>query len=186
MFEKVDLNLSYLVSVQQNVIEQSKEVYETLKFPMFLSYRKSKVHKFKNPNIKYILTGDPKDTKFQTDITKPVLEGATVTYVAMQIAFYMGFKTVYLIGVDHNFKFEGKPLEIKKMEGSDPNHFDPNYFKGMHWGLPDLETSEMYYKVAKEIYEKNGRKIFDATVEGKLQVYEKINYEDALKKASVK
>ena len=186
MFDKVDLNLSYLVSVQQHVIEQSKEVFETLKFPMFLSYRKSKMHHFKNPNVNYILTGNPKTTEFQTDITKKVLEGATVTYVAMQIAYYMGFEKVFLIGVDHNFQFEGKPLEIKKMEGEDPNHFDPNYFKGMQWGLPDLETSERYYSIAKKVYEDSGREILDATFGGKLQVYKKINYEEALKEASIK
>ncbi len=186
MFDKVDLNLSYLVSVQQHVIEQSKEEFEKFTFPMFLSYRKSKVHNFKNKNIKYILTGNPKTTSFQTDITKKVLEGATVTYVAMQIAYYMGFEKVFLIGVDHNFQFEGKPLEIKTMQGSDPNHFDPNYFKGQQWGLPDLETSERYYNIAKETYEKAGREIIDATVDGKLQVYKKISYDQALAEASVK
>lgn len=186
MFDKVDLNLSYLVSVQQHVIEQSVNEFEKFAFPMFLSYRKSKMHNFKNPNIKYILTGNPGNTEFQTDITKKVLEGATVTYVAMQIAYYMGFEKVFLIGVDHNFQFEGKPLEIKTMEGSDPNHFDPNYFKGQQWGLPDLETSERYYNIAKKVYEDSGREIIDATVDGKLQVYKKLNYEDALAQASIK
>lgn len=115
-----------------------------------------------------------------------IREGATVTYVAMQIAYWMGFEKVILIGVDHSFKAEGKPHEKQVMKGNDINHFDPNYFKGQMWGLPDLETSEIYYNVAKQVYAENGREILDATVEGKLEVYPKITFEDALKQASLK
>ncbi len=186
MFERVKLNLSYLVSVQEHVIEQSVAEFEKMSFPMFLSYKKAKVHHFKNPNINYILTGAVKGKDFQTDITEKVLEGATVTYVAMQIAYYMGFEKVFLIGVDHNFVADGKPKEIKTMEGNDPNHFDPNYFKGMKWGLPDLETSEMYYKIAKKTYEDAGREIYDATVDGKLQVFNKITFQKALEMSTKK
>ncbi len=83
-----------------------------------------------------------------------------------------------LIGVDHNFVTQGKPNATVISEGDDPNHFSPNYFgKGFRWQLPDLETSEMAYRMARQAYEKDGRSILDATVGGKLTVFPKVKYE---------
>ena len=60
----------------------------------------------------------------------------------------------------------------------DDNHFHPNYFpKGYKWQSPDLLRSEIAYGLAKEAFEMDGRKIFDATIGGKCEVFEKIDYE---------
>jgi hypothetical protein len=109
-----------------------------------------------------------------------ICEGHTVTYVAMQIAFFMGFKEVYLIGVDHNFVVNGNPNEMQLLKSKDQNHFDPNYFGDKHWHLPDLEASELAYHLANFHYKRSGRIIYDATVGGKCNIFEKIAYEDAV------
>jgi hypothetical protein len=115
---------------------------------------------------------------FYTDVTNGVWAGATVTYVAMQLAYHMGFETVVLIGVDHSFATKGRPHAVVVSEGDDPNHFDPKYFgKGFRWQLPDLETSEVAYRMAKAQFERDGRRIVDATIGGKLQVFPKVDYE---------
>ena len=89
----------------------------------------------------------------------------------------MGFKDVILIGVDHSYNFTGKPHAAVVSQGDDPNHFHPNYFgKGFKWHLPDLEGSEMSYRVGKFMFEQSGRRILDATVDGKLQVFPKVDY----------
>ena len=112
-----------------------------------------------------------------TDITGRVWESATVTYVAMQLAYYMGFSQVVLIGVDHNFITKGTPNTTITSQGDDPNHFNPNYFgKGFRWQLPDLETSELGYQMARQAFEADGREIIDATVGGNLQVFPKAAY----------
>ena len=98
----------------------------------------------------------------------------------MQIAYYMGFKNVYLIGVDHNFKTTGAPNEKQFLKGNDVNHFDPNYFGNKEWHLPDLQGSEISYHLAKFFYERNGRRIYDATIDGKLQIFQKISLDNAL------
>ena len=51
-----------------------------------------------------------------------------MTYVALQVAFYLGFEQVILIGVDHNFATKGKPNTTVVSQGDDPNHFNPAYF----------------------------------------------------------
>ncbi len=105
---------------------------------------------------------------FAKDIRKRMWEGATVTYMALQTAFYLGFRQVILIGVDHSFTTRGKPNETVTSQGDDPNHFNPGYFgKGFRWQLPDLDTSERSYTLARETYKTAGREVIDATVGGK-------------------
>ena len=96
----------------------------------------------------------------------------------MQLAYFMGFKQVILIGVDHSFTSKGTPNSTVVSTGDDPNHFNPSYFgKGFRWQLPDLETSELSYCMARDAYQKDGREILDATVGGKLTVFPKVKYD---------
>ena len=99
----------------------------------------------------------------------------------MQIAYYMGFKRVFLIGIDHNFKASGKPNEKQLLKGEDQNHIIPNYFGGKEWQLPDLEASELSFLHARFRYQRSERQIIDATVDGKLTIFPKISYKEALK-----
>jgi len=69
------------------------------------------------------------------------------------------------------------PNTTGQAEGDDPNHFSAAYFgKGFRWQLPDLETSEMGYRMARQAYEKAGRRVLDATIGGKLDIFEKVDY----------
>jgi hypothetical protein len=116
--------------------------------------------------------------KFTQDCRGRLWEGATVTYVAMQLAFHMGFQQAILIGVDHSFSTQGKPNTTVVSQGNDRDHFNANYFgKGFRWQLPDLETSERAYSMALQAYTAAGREVLDATVGGKLRVFTKVAYE---------
>ncbi|MGE5072889.1 MAG: hypothetical protein ACM3MF_05615, partial [Anaerolineae bacterium] len=114
---------------------------------------------------------------FATDARGRLWEGATVTYVALQLAYHMGFRQVILIGVDHSFTSKGKANQTVVSEGDDPNHFSAGYFgKGFRWQLPDLDTSEVGYRMAREAFEKDGREVLDATIGGRLTVFKKADY----------
>ena len=179
MFDKTEFRPSYHVAVNPLVIEQSVKEFEGLSCDTFLSYRPSRHIIKKHEHINFIMTGGP--VAFSQDLVGEINEGWTVTYVAMQIAFYMGFKNIFLIGVDHNFVVNGEPNEKQLLTDSDVNHFDPNYFGGKLWHLPDLEGSELSYRLAKFFFERDGRCISDATIGGKLQIFPKISFEDALR-----
>lgn len=105
---------------------------------------------------------------------KWIYEGHTVTFVSLQLAFFMGFETVLLVGVDHRYEYEGEPNEERLMEGDDPNHFDPNYFKGHHWNNPDLERSEEAYEMALMAYHNDHRQIINLTEGSALDVFPKM------------
>lgn len=179
LFKKFDLNLSYLVAVNPLVIEQALEDFETRDIPTFISLENSKEFNFNNSNVYKINSKGA--FGFGRKMDEDLYEGGTVTQVALQIAFAMGFKRVALIGVDHNFKQSGDPNAEQKMEQDDENHFDPNYFKGQKWHLADIKANEISYQISEYIYNREKRKVYDATLNGKLNIFEKIDFEFVLK-----
>jgi len=181
----IDLNLSYLVSVNDLVVEQSKKQFEAMDCPVFLSHTAAEDGNI--ANMDHIHRLHCLNTwSFYDDLTNPICNGYTVTYVAMQIAYYMGFERVFLIGVDHYFKQKGKSNETQVYEGDDQNHFHPDYFKGMKWQLADVYGSEVSYHLANYHYIKDDRQIIDATVGGHLEVFPRVSFEEALKMAGKK
>ncbi|MFU8772934.1 MAG: 6-hydroxymethylpterin diphosphokinase MptE-like protein [Anaerolineales bacterium] len=177
LFPELGFTTSYYLSVNNLVIEQCADEIRTLTIPKFISWR---ARSFFPPteDTMYLFTTYT-GPKFARDVRGRLWEGATVTYTALQLAFHMGFSEVILIGVDHNFTTKGQPNTTVVSDGDDPNHFHSAYFgKGFRWQLPDLETSERAYHLAKEVYNLSGRQVFDATVGGKLTVFPKVNFED--------
>lgn len=100
---------------------------------------------------------------FSQDAGAWIYEGHTVTFVCMQIAYFMGFETILLVGVDHSFVYQGAPNQEQVMDAEDPNHFSVNYFQGRKWNNPDLVRSEHAYKLARDAYERKGRRIINLT-----------------------
>lgn len=185
LFERTGLNINYHVCVNRFVIEQCTQDFLKMDFPSFISYKNRNALLEKSKNVFFL--GDVHSAwKFFEDITTGISQGSTVTFTAMQIAFYMGFSRIFLIGVDHSFAHKGTPHKVETMQGEDTSHFDPDYFKGLKWQLPDLEGSERAYRMAKIHFENDNRRIMDATVDGKLTVFPKIRFEDALKTAKKK
>lgn len=110
-----------------------------------------------------------------------VYEGFTVTYVLLQLAFFFGYKTVLLVGVDHRFEVSGSPNQEVVSVGYDSNHFSRKYFSdGTKWNLPDLESSERSYAMAKSVFDNAGRKIVNLTPNTALDVFEKGELKDYL------
>jgi len=137
-------------------------------------------------NVRYKFNEYEDFPHFSTDCEKELWVGGTVSYICLQMAFYMGIKEVYLIGFDHNYYIKSdvkkKGVDFESMSG-DPNHFHSGYFgKGYRWHDPKLERMEKAYKKAKKIYELNGRKIYNATIGGKLEIFERREYDKIFQK----
>ena len=187
LFPELGFTTTYFLSINDLVIEQCAGEIMALPMPKFLTWRSHRFFKshqpsaishqpssFIPPTFLYTTYTGP---KFARNAAGRLWEGATVTYVALQLAFHMGFERVILIGVDHSFVSKGEANKTITSQGDDPNHFAPNYFgKGFRWQLPDLDTSERAYRMAKVAYEADGRQVLDATVNGKLTVFPKVDY----------
>ena len=116
--------------------------------------------------------------RFATDVRGGVWSGGTVTYVCLQLAYFMGFREVVIVGLDHRFDSPNAPNRTDTRRGIDANHFHPDYFpEGTKWQLPDLHRSELAYSHARRAFERDGRRIVDATVGGACTVFEKVDLE---------
>ena len=49
---------------------------------------------------------------FSIDCSDKVYIGYTVTYIMIQMAAYMGFKEIYLLGMDHDFSLDSDDYSI--------------------------------------------------------------------------
>jgi hypothetical protein len=174
-FPELGFSTSYFLSVNDLVIEQCAAEIQNLSMPRFVSWRGRKWLKPQD-NLFFIHTTYTGE-KFARDIRERVWEGGTVTYTSLQVAYFLGFSEVILVGVDHNYVTQGKPNATVVSQGEDPNHFHPGYFgKGFRWQLPDLLQWEESYRLARRTYEANGRSVLDATIGGKLTVFPKVDY----------
>ena len=177
LFEETSFRPTYYVTVNELILEQfSKEILE-LTMPKFLNWNR-RAYYGNRPQTYFLKSRMVFNDFFQFDITKPLVVGATVTFVALQLAYYMGFQEVILVGLDHNYVEKGKPSETEtRAAEQDQSHFHPQYFpKGSKWQLPDLLRSEIDFSLARKAFEADGRKILDATIDGKCPVFERIEY----------
>ena len=110
---------------------------------------------------------------FSEDFSAYSVEGATVTYSAIQLAAYMGFTEIYLIGVD--FDYSG---DMTKGE----NHFCPTYIGANDaYGPFAPERCILAYRKAEVYSRLHGFRIFNATRGGKLEEFERINLDGLFK-----
>jgi hypothetical protein len=176
IFPELQFTTSCLVSVNDLVLEQCADEMKVLNLPKYLTWRSR--HWFPDdPQVVFVDTDFTGPEDFSPVATGRIFEGFTVTYVALQLAFHMGFSEAILIGVDHNFATQGPANQAVVSQGDDPNHFSPNYFgAGFKWQLPDLQGSERAYALAKKAYEDAGRRVVDATIGGKLTIFPKVDY----------
>lgn len=123
-----------------------------------------------------------KKQPFSYDITDTIYSGPTILYEAVQIAVYMGFSEIYLLGVDCNFDVEILPDgTIKK--NNIQNHFTKEYDNGLeNIIVAGVESYKQYiaWQSAKEACEKVGVTIKNATRGGKLEVFERVDFDELM------
>ena len=174
-FPQWGFETNYFLSVNDLVIEQSAQDISALGMPKFLSWRSH--NNIAEDDHTMFLHSTYERPRFASDMRGRVWEGATVTYTALQLAYFMGCDPVILIGVDHSFNTKGPANTTITSQGDDPDHFDAGYFgRGFRWQLPDLDTSEVAYLMAREAYAADGRLVLDATIGGKLSIFPKVDY----------
>lgn len=121
--------------------------------------------------------------RFSKHFERKVFWGGTVTFLNLQLAYHLGASEIILIGVDHNYQepntqdiVNGTVIESKT---TDNNHFDPNYFgPGYRWHNPRIDRMEMAYLAARNFFRSRKKKVYNATIGGKLEVFPRVDYYD--------
>lgn len=118
---------------------------------------------------------DPILPKFSDDITKCYYQGFTVTYMSLQLAVYMGFKEIYLLGVDNNYSVMIDPSGKVVRQDGVADHFSSDYQTEV---IPTLYKFTYAYMAAKKYTDAHGIKIINATRGGKLEVFPREDFDE--------
>jgi len=96
------------------------------------------------------------------DIAKNVYGGGgTIIVPCLQICHYLGFKEVYLLGCDCNYEGEAHFTDYERVPFTGSS-------EKKHWN-----KTFKAYEICKREFEKDGRKIYNSTAGGKLEVFER-------------
>lgn len=113
---------------------------------------------------------------FADDCAECVYTSYTITYTMLQLAVYMGFEKIYLLGIDHNYSAEknlkGEIIRNPKVKNH-TKYMDENNFNIEH--IPEIGVMSLGYEVAADYAKKHGIEIYNATRGGKLETFERVN-----------
>lgn len=121
---------------------------------------------------------DPSKVRFSEDISKYISNSRTVVYTAIQIAVYMGIKEIYFIGVDHHFHTSRNAKGEVIVDPTAKDYFSSAYNQDKEkLVIPCTDESTMTFIAAKNYAESHGIKIYNATRGGKLEVFERKDFD---------
>jgi hypothetical protein len=122
---------------------------------------------------------------FSQDLLQGTYGGHTVIFTILQIAYYMGIREVYLLGIDFSFtnpeKTAGKTAsgEVLLKNEQEVNHFHPDYRKeGELWTMPRLDIQYEAFTAARDIFKKSAGYIFNASRNTKLDVFPLVHFDE--------
>lgn len=116
------------------------------------------------------------------DITSHVTKFGTSMIVAIQIAVYMGFRDIIIIGADLGFRDSFMQRVFYRLRLPKLGHFfDKNHFSGSY-GTPGASSNILNknmlaaHKLIKLACDDRGVKVFNATYGGSLDVYPRVDF----------
>ena len=194
MYDKTAWRPSFYACQDRQMIRGEYERIKKYVGPVFLGFNAIDEFDLKFDNaIAYFLDKKsqlrrPCEMPFSLECDKYIIDGTTVTYSSIQLAVYMGFTEIYLLGVDNSFKYTmDKNRKITEDTSVKQTYFDPRYkdvydqfgqAKGKKaFGVTDPEMNDKIYTASRRASEKLGIKIMNATRGGKLENFERIDFD---------
>ena len=163
MFERLNFNPKYyacvddrvLLTIREDIFEISKKVKYVFLPLIHPSSGKFFYKTYKEiENVYWLILN-----KFSYSLNMPYIGiNKSVANCSLQIAVYMGFKEIYLVGIDLDYEDHKSVKKENRRDWTsekddDPNHFDPRYFgKGTKYHHPRLDETFKKWEEAKEFF----------------------------------
>ena len=106
---------------------------------------------------------------FSDDLSEGVYSGYTVSYVALQLAVYMGFKEVFFLGLDMRHR-QGK------------THFFGSDFRSESHEHTEFPKMIRMLNHAAETLAHHDIKVYNCSLQSKLECFEKLDFNEAIKR----
>ena len=183
IFEQTDWRPTYYVSEDVNVLRGIQD--KAAAVPAKAKFMPINLKWYENvdiPGANYFYMdysqGDPETFGISLDVPHSIVCRSTVTTTCMQLAIYMGFSEIYLIGVDHSFaKMVDKDGNVI-IDNSIRSHFVDNYNSDIEDLGYNIDATTQAYLNVEQLSRKLGSfRIFNATRGGKLEVYERVDFD---------
>lgn len=114
--------------------------------------------------------------EFSENIQDKIYAIATVTYMLLQIAVYMGIRELYIIGCDNSYSVE------RQKDGTIINKGGQSYFEGSDEKDNKKNVGASWemniaYDYAKKYADEHGIRIYNATRGGHLESFERVEFD---------
>lgn len=117
--------------------------------------------------------------KFSVNAAKGIYPAGSVTTEMIQMAYYMGFYEIYLIGVDFNYATTVALNQKSYVYQGEKNYFVDGYLKkGEVADMPNINANLLGFQAARREIEAHRRVICNATRGGKLEVFQRVNLDE--------
>lgn len=190
IFEQTNWRPEFYLCVDSCVLHDIRHTIGKLELANIFLHLEGKKLKIRNPNarITYINNYYPylvhnhrrvNGIHVSSDVSHHFTAGETVTFNALQFAFYMGFTEIYLLGVDHNYS---KKRDSKGNVTVDPTIQD--YFEGLSsndYSVQNIETSTAAYQSAAKYAKEHQITVKNLTRGGNLEVFPREDFDRIIK-----
>lgn len=184
MFDKTDWRPTYYMCVDVGVLGMNLPAIKELDLPTIILSdiaRDSAGEKQENVHYLYDYSRfklnrwgfDP--PYISEDVSNHFCLCFTVTYDAIQLAIYMGYSEIYLLGVDHNYSVKA---DAKGRITRDESIKD--YFEGLEKTAitaMNYEATTAAFEAARRYCDEHGITIRNATRGGKLEAFERVDFD---------
>ena len=115
---------------------------------------------------------------FSDDAAKELVCANTGMYTAAQLAVYMGFSEIYLIGVDHHFQISKNNKGEIIVDNTVKDYFCEKYNEDkQNLYIPNVEKSTDTYFAMKMSCDQRGVKVYNVTRGGRLEVFPRRDFD---------
>lgn len=175
--EQTSFRPHYVLSSDQQIIDDFGDdiTYNNVNSQVFLASLFKPKH-VKNDFV-WIKLIHGRPFKFSKDIKRSLMSGGGTLIAALQLGYHMGIREFYLYGVDHNFDYKKDGAQVNNVKG-EGNHFIDNYRSGKSWQEPRIDLVEDSFKECDRILRLENGFLKNATHGGKLQVLERIEFNE--------
>lgn len=183
IFSKTDWRPTYYMNQDMMLIDKfSEEIINTQAKHKFLPLDRKDIF-INQDNVSFFVLKHkdfyPKDAEFSHKVDKFIGQGFTVTYGAIQLAAYMGFSEIYLLGVDHNYSISLDEKGVPVFNNDVKDYFKGSKASNKDLNLPRIAESTLAYMTAQKVSKKcNEFKIYNATRGGKLEAFPRVVFDD--------
>ena len=172
-----DLDLSLLKNKIVMGLNRSTQIYPTPYYQCVFDYRLFDLFPESYRNVRQLFTLQDRPfglplkllggDGFSQDLEEGIYSGYTISYFALQVVAYMGFKNIFYLGLD--LKHEGPKTHFFGQDPQTLNHEQtefPRMIKMLNYGAEVLTSTDI--------------NVYNCSPESTLECFPKISYEEAL------